>query len=293
MTESKKENDDPPTTSKQGGTITKPSIPPVEAAGRRLERLFGGGRTAASTSAPVTDMATVRNSLHELNINPPKILKKWLGSSSGTASNAELSDVSHAAFVLLDPKGKCATGREILVMLVSAEKRLAFGSAATTTAAGDNGGMEIDTAPAATMESSYLRLAHREVESWLFSLAIRILWRAHRFEEAYALSEKGLAILDSHLAECDNIGIGSVNAVGDGNTSGGLHPLLARLLRYRSLTIESLPMSQRSAIAAAKRSDLAHRHRMACLRRDSDVSCTVLNLMLRDLMHADQGECHN
>ncbi|KAL7464127.1 hypothetical protein ACHAXS_004461, partial [Conticribra weissflogii] len=29
---------------------------------------------------------------------------------------------------------------------------------------------------------------------------------------------------------------------------------------------------------------------MACLRRDADVSSTVLNLMLRDLLNADQVE---
>ena len=86
-------------------------------------------------------------------------------------------------------------------------------------------------------------------------------------------------ILDAHLKEC-----------GEEGGDGGLHPLLARLLRYRSLTIESFDgVEKKTALMAEKRGELAMRHRMACLRRDGDVSATVLNLMLRDLLNADQG----
>ena len=49
----------------------------------------------------------------------------------------------------------------------------------------------------------HLSKAAREVESWLVTLAIRVQWRAQNSQAAYEWSEKGLKILDAHLAECD------------------------------------------------------------------------------------------
>lgn len=196
-------------------------------------------------------------------------------------------------------------------MLSSEEERSAVASAAATAnAASDkginkaDGTMDVDTAPVYAIPTTavdYLLVSPREVESWLLSLAIRILWRSSRFEEAYALSEKALSILDAHLSECGTATTSIVSTVTvgggiDGKRAilagpGGLHPLLARLLRYRNLTIESLPNAfRKSAISAELRPELANRHTLACLRRDGDVSSTVLNLMLRDLLNADQGE---
>jgi hypothetical protein len=42
--------------------------------------------------------------------------------------------------------------------------------------------------------------------------------------------------------------------------------------------------------AEALRSELVTAHRLACLRRDVDTQSTVLNLLLRELLAADQGE---
>ena len=54
--------------------------------------------------------------------------------------------------------------------------------------------------------------------------------------------------------------------------------------------MESLPTNVRSELIANQRSELASRHTMAVLRKDSDVSATVLNIMLHDLLEGDQIE---
>lgn len=143
--------------------------------------------------------------------------------------------------------------------------------------------MDEDSSPATLTPVVYLAKSAREVESWLVTLAIRIHWRAKNHTDAYDWSEKGLQILDAHLADCSS-------STGSSNVVGGLYPLLARLLRYRSLTLESLPPTTRSSLVAAQRSELAGRHTMAVLRRDADVSATVLNITLHDLLEGDQVE---
>jgi 26S proteasome regulatory subunit N3 len=311
----KKEDTTPPTTiittddddkksKKESKQPTTPPLPPVEAAARRLERLYGGG---AATDSKKTVTSSV------LPINTTKIIKKWLGSSSGTAGSATLASVAACAEKTLDPSGStsCATGREILMGLCSEEERLAVGLVvtkkedgeedkkggdATTTTAADTkeaAAMEEDT-PSPSSSSGgpdYLSLTCREVESWLITLAVRIYWRQGQFQMAYSLITKGLQILDTHLAESNNA---SASA-----TVGGLYPLLARMLRYRSLIIESLITSSSSdddtttsyaKLCSDTRIELATRHTHAVLRRDADVSATILNLHLRELLLSDRVE---
>eukprot|EP00957_Ditylum_brightwellii_P060166 4569861-Ditylum_brightwellii.AAC.1 len=101
MTEQETTEKDATTTEQKKEISTKPT-PPLEAAARRLERLLGG-----TTASPVSKSdSTVILSQHT---NPSKIVKRWLGTSSGTAAKATLVDVSSAASVLLDPLGPCAT----------------------------------------------------------------------------------------------------------------------------------------------------------------------------------------
>ena len=66
-----------------------------------------------------------------------------------------------------------------------------------------------------------------------------------------------------------------------------LFPLLARIYRYQSLVAESLP--QDPHVVATFRQEMIKAHGMASLRRDVDSQATLLNLMLRDLLHASQG----
>jgi len=284
-----KKEEAPPTTITTTGNDDKskdikkevtPKLPPVEAAARRLERLYGGG---LSTSSKAT----------ALPINTTKIMKKWLGASSGTAGNATMASVAACAETTLDPAGVCVTGREILMGLCSEEDRLAVavkkddGTAVDKPAEeGGDAMMEEDNAASTTPE--YLSLTCREVESWLMTLAVRIYWRAGKYTEAYDLITKGLQLLDAHLVDSGN------NATA---TSGGLYPLLARMLRYRSLIMESLLTSNiqqdddtYAKLCSDTRIELASRHTHAVLRRDADVSATILNLHLRELLLSDRVE---
>eukprot|EP00986_Skeletonema_menzelii_P009518 scaffold4349_cov150-Skeletonema_menzelii.AAC.4 len=287
-----KKKDAPPTTitttdndkSKKKEESTKtPQLPPVEAAARRLERLYGGGTVSSSAKAAAA-----------VPINTTKIMKKWLGTSSGTAGNATLASVAACAEKTLDPSsgGVCVTGREILMGLCSEEERLAVGKKKTVDETKKGGSTNADVMEEEHVVSpadntpDYLTLTCREVESWLITLAVRIYWRAGQFQEAYELITKGLQILDAHLVESDN-----TTAAG----AGGLYPLLARMLRYRSLIMESLieknePTSNYAKLCNETRIELASRHTHAVLRRDADVSATILNLHLRELLLSDRVE---
>lgn len=277
-----------------------PKQPPVEAAARRLERLFGGGGPSSSSPTSPANAPPGAAASAPL-VQRARILKRWLGSSSGTAGRATLAQVASCAERTLDPGGKCATGRELLVGLATEEERGAVwkdflkddGAKKNESkeeekkeeegGKKDEGAMDEDKEEEGPPPAAYLVKSQREAESWLVTLAVRILWRAEKRQEAYEWTEKGLKILDAHLNEC------SASSSGD-DGAGGLYPLLARLLRYRSLTMESLPAATRSALVAVHRPELAGRHTTAVLRRDADVQAVVLNTTLRDLLEGDQVE---
>ena len=179
-----------------------------------------------------------------------------------------MDDIAIAAAAVLDPKGVCATGRELLIQLTSA-------------AGGGQGVMtDDDNAINTTAGSTYLVKTPREAEGYLLSLAIRSLYHSKDYVRAYELSTKSLLILDAHIDECE----GKLLA----HSVGGMYPLRSRVLRYRSLVGEQL-----SAVGGGNSGmmeDLAGRYRSAVLVKDGDGICTVLNLMLRDLLERDQGE---
>ena len=224
-----------------------PPVPPLEAAARRLERLLGGG---------VSD----KDRLVHTYSNPSKVVKRWLGTSSGAAGNATMADISDAASTLLDPNGKCAAGRELILKAT---------------------GESMDT-EMTVEETKYLSSAsEREVEAWLISNAVRLLWKDNKFAEGFALSQEGIALLMTHLESARVVS-------GAGASMSSLFPLLARMYRYRSLNADSL-VSSDPALAANLRQDMVRAHGMACLRRDVDTQATLLNLMLHDLLNASQG----
>ncbi len=222
--------------------------PPLEAAARRLERLLGGG------------LSEKDRLLHAYS-NPTKVVRRWLGTSSGAAAQATSDDVVQAATRLLDPQGPCAAGRQLLVAQVAVMD------------------MEVENEKSGdtTKDIKYLSssISSREVESWLLSLQVRLLWKDKKYTEALDLAQKGITILLQHLD--------SFTTTRTGVSASSLFPLLARLYRYRSLVAESL----RSI--PGLRQDMVNAHNMACLRRDVDSQATLLNLMLRDLLNGSQG----
>jgi hypothetical protein len=225
--------------------VAMPTVPALEAAARRLERLLGG--------------VSCKDHLAHMYSNPSKVVKRWLGTSSGAAAKATLADISSAASALLDPSGRCSTGRDLILK-----------------AAGDS--MDAETSEDKTYLSS---TSEREVESWLVSLTVRLLWKDEKFAQAIELSQKGVSLLMAHFD-------GARVVTGMGASVSSLFPLLARMYRYRSLVAESL-MSDKN-LAANLRQDMVRAHGMASLRRDVDTQATLLNLMLHDLLNASQGK---
>jgi hypothetical protein len=245
--ESKKEEDTPMKVEVKEEETIAPVLPPLEAAARRLERLLGGGKDNHSY------------------INPAKIVRRWLGTASGAAGSATLESISEAATALLDPQGASTEG---IVLL-------------TATAGG-----AMDTEDT-KQEIKYLtKTSEREVETWLLSLMVRLVWKEKKFTEAFDLAEKTVAILTKHVeVSASNV----TNAAGP--TMSSLFPVLARMYRYRSLVAESL--TENPQIVDGLRGDMIKAHGMACLRRDIDSQATLLNLMLHDLLNASQGKTMN
>lgn len=211
----------------------KKADPPLEAAARRLDRLLGGAITKDAYS------------------NPSKVVKRWLGTSSGASGKATLADISLAAKNLIP---EASSGYQLLKDLSS----------------GTNAGMDVETE--ASSEESPNKLSNAstvEVETWLLSLAVRILWKQSNHTQAYALVTQGISTLVVYLEH---------------KTKNSLFPLLARLYRYRSLVAESLPPSP------TLRADMIMAHGAACLRRDADSQATLLNLLLADLIASNQIE---
>lgn len=232
--------------------------PPLEAAARRLEKLLGGG-----SSDPVYTYG-----------NPVKVTRRWLGTASGASGKATSAGILSAATALLDPSHSDDRTRSLLLAIETSKEDTSSGSSS----------MEVDGDE--SKEPDYLTMAsRREVESWLLSLQVRILWKEEKFTEAMALVEKGIAI----LLEQVTIAAKKVTSSA-GRSVSSLFPLLARLYRYRSLVGDSM---KDPAITVGLRQVLAKAHNMACLRRDVDCQATLLNLMLRDLLLHSQVEQAN
>jgi len=245
---------------------TAPATPPLEAACRRLERLLGGGSTNKDRQ------------LYTYG-NPVKVTRRWLGTASGTAGEATSSDIVVAATSLLDPEQEGNRTRSLLLAIEVGD--------ANTNAPETTSSMEVDgEEQPKDAEVEYLSsTSRREVESWLLSLQVRILWKSKKYSQAMDLVEKGIAI----LLEQVTIAAKKLTSSAGGSVSS-LFPLLARLYRYRSLIADSM---KDPAVTTALRNVMAKAHNMACLRRDVDSQGTLLNLMLRDLLEHSQVEQAN
>ena len=265
--------EDTKTTEKKTDTTTPPA-PPLEAAARRLERLLGGG-----TSDKERQMYMYGN--------PVKVVRRWLGTASGAAGEATSSDIVSAASILLDPTPQSQHGDDRTLMLLKAipvvEETPDASSSSTTTTTTT---MEVEGEEETTKEKedNFLSIAsRREVESWLLSLQVRILWKEEEYADAMELVQKGIVI----LLEQVTVAVKKVTSKSASGSVSSLFPLLARLYRYRSLIADSM---QNPTVTVTLRQEMAKAHNMACLRRDVDSQATLLNLMLRDLLLHSQGE---
>jgi 26S proteasome regulatory subunit N3 len=135
-------------------------------------------------------------------------------------------------------------------------------------------------------KDNFLSIAsRREIESWLLSLQVRILWKDEKYSDAMELVQKGIVI----LLEQVTVAVKKVTSKSASGSVSSLFPLLARLYRYRSLIADSM---NDPTFTVTLRQEMAKAHNMACLRRDVDSQATLLNLMLRDLLLHSQGELH-
>lgn len=235
------------------------------ASAKRLERLLGGknskqnGSSTPSTSSSSNNVEKKKNVVEAattmIHSNPCKIVKRWLGTSSGISGSITLSDISLAAQSLLD---ETVAGREVLIQL--------------SPPSSSEESMQTDEDNSNNNKVEYLVAAAREVEAYLFSLSIRILWTQSKFDQALSLSAQAIQITSGHITQSES-------------SATGLYPLLARLYRYQGLVSESMPSP-----TPLLRSQMVHDHRMAVMRRDVDTQATLLNLMLRDLLSVDQVE---
>ena len=214
-------------------TKTGPKDPPLVAAAWRLERVLS-------------------DRIDYIYNNPYKVVRRWLGTSSGAAGDATMADVQAAAKVLLESSD--SPGRDLLLQLPANDDGSAMDT--TTTEA---------SATSDEKEPKYLTTAAREVESWLIALAVRLLYHAKSFEAAYKLAQAG------------------IDLTSDDPKSSAMYPLLARLYRWRSTVAEALPNPP------ALRTDLAQAHNLATRRRDVDTQATLLNAMLRDMLAHSQS----
>ena len=232
-----------------------PPLPPLEAAARRLERLLGGG-----SADQERQMYTYGN--------PVKVTRRWLGTASGASGKATSASIVAAATALLDPDHSDDRTRSLLLAIEVPEE--------------PTSSMEVEADEKEEAKPLYLSMAsRREVESWLLSLQVRILWKEEKYTEAMTLVEKGIAI----LLEQVTIAAKKVTSTA-GRSVSTLFPLLARLYRYRSLVADSM---KDPAVTLGLRQVMAKAHNMACLRRDVDCQATLINLMLRDLLMHSQG----
>lgn len=219
-------------------------IPPLQAAAYRLERLLGGGLDSSKSNNKSRSVTDVYYS------NPVKVVRRWMGTSSGAAAAATAEDIKAAAIQLLDPT---VEGCKLLVPTgETASSKMQLES-------------EEESMP-------ILVEASREIECWLLTLAVRVLWRETKITEAFELCQQAIQVLLRHLEKQ--------------KLRSSLYPILARLFRWRSMLAETIG---EPSLLASLRGDMAKAQNMASVRRDVETQSTLMNCMLRDLLKNSQS----
>ena len=303
MTESKQEDEtktkedatmtdasSPSESDKATNTTTEavpPPLPPLQAAAWRLEKSLGS--TVASNAKPSTSNGTASTTTNMLQqfyqfSNPAKRVRRWLSTSSGVAAQATVADIGAAARSLFDPSTSSSSSSPLLPVLQALPEEDT-----------SNMAVEQDTSKQVTFAeeeaAKYLQTSAVEVQVWLWSLYVRLLWRQ---QQQQSNNDK-----DAALAVTQHCRTGIAWATQlvqhSSSSSASLYPLIARLWRF--LVWMVLDKDESDAVAppqtiAAFRAELAQAHNAALLRRDLDTSATLLNCMLRELLHYSQGTKH-
>jgi 26S proteasome regulatory subunit N3 len=216
------------------------SLAGLLAAARRLEKLLSEAAAAAYYTSPV------------------KTVRRWLGTSASAAAAATQEDVILAATILLDSSSSPSDDdaqsiRNLIIMVDGPTSKPAVESSSSTSS------------------PQYLVASAREVESWLLSLLVRLLWRKGNHAKAFHLVNSAIAILEEQ-------------DISKSSSSSSLYPLLARLYRFRFLVQDQAqdPSEHRQLIAKA--------YNRAVVRRDVDTQAVLLNGMIRELLQQSQVE---
>lgn len=267
--------------------------------------------------------------------NPAKRVRRWLSTSSGVAADATLTDVRLAAQVLFpSPSSSNEEAVDpVLALLLQREPEELEEDEKSESILDDPNkerkdpdAMQVEEqSPQASQPQYYLKTSALEVQAWLLSLKVRLLYRHTRprtpSDDNKELADPSQLLLRlTHAAEICRTGITWLTEIlhnnqshslgGDlgstlSSSSSSLFPLLARLWRFYVLLVldERFPKyagtTTTTAIDATKnmtmmrlwlRSELAQAHNAALLRRDLDTTAVLLNCMLREMLQQSQVE---
>lgn len=221
------------------------SLEGLLAAARRLEKLLSEAAAAAYYTSPV------------------KTVRRWLGTSASAAAAATREDIVTAATILLNATTSSSSDdthsiRNLILMEGGASSKPVVESASSS-----------PTSP------QYLVASAREVESWLLSILVRLLWRKGDHAKAFHLVNSAIAILEEERQD-----------ISKSSSSSSLFPLLARLFRFRFLVQPQLQDHSESE----HRLLIAKAYNRAVVRRDVDTQAVLLNGMIRELLLHSQIE---
>ena len=291
---------------------TASSLPPLVQAALRLEKILYDHNE--SINANESSSKSNNNKYESFYMNPIKVVRRWLGTSSGATSTTQpdgtkgtgitVEDIQNATKLLLNPTLECTQRGRTLLLSKDLLLLVGDGAKADGMDTEDVVTDDMDVADqATTTATTYVTIASaREVECWLFSLMIRTLWK-HQAAAAIATassSQQFLPALMTFANEALFISTGHLNHSSSSSTTPvsnpvktSMYPFIARLYRFAALAYESYSSATTSTGSIANSNDMlstmSKAHTLATVRRDVDTQATILNIMLRELLRHAQG----
>ena len=276
------------------------SLPPLVLAALRLEKILHDHGESSNDN--------------QSYVNPIKVVRRWLGTSSGATSNTNsqdgtqgtgitVEDIQVATKLLLNPDMECTQkGRSLLL----SKDLLSFEGTPEAM-------MDTDTEEATTStDTHYVTMASaREVECWLLSLMIRTLWKQQQKLSTTATTSTSQLIpaMMTFANEALLISTAHLEQHGPGTTTttlvtSSMYPFVARLYRFAALAYESYSVAATASTTSNNNNNISQQqqqqmndmlstmsraHTFATVRRDVDTQATLLNIMLRELLRHAQG----